>query len=161
MNGNKGTANAGHSADSGESIADAVDFRLVAFGSLLPDMVDRVLKGPLGVKTHSPHQHLVGHTLAFNVPLVVAGLSLLRIRQDPRLAGVAAASASHILVDPVIRSPGTLLWPALGRGFPEARGLSRRVTMITQIAAAATIGAFALHLWSSGRLPGFITKGRL
>jgi inner membrane protein len=137
-----------------------VDFRLVAVGSLLPDVVDRVLKGPLGVRTRSPHQHLLGHTLIFNVPLILAGVSLLRRRRDARLASVAAASATHLLVDPVIRSPGTLFWPALGVQFPEARGLSRPLTALTQVVAALTIGAVAFNLWRSGRLPAFLTNGR-
>jgi hypothetical protein len=143
------------------STHEAVDFRLVAVGSLLPDMVDRVLRGPMGIRTQSPHQHLLGHTLLLNVPLLIAGLSVLRRQRDPRLASIAAASATHLLVDPVIRSPGTLFWPALGTRFPEARGLSRPLTALTQIAAALAIGAVGLNLWRSGRLQAFLTSGRL
>jgi hypothetical protein len=143
-----------------ESIFDAVDFRLVAAGSLLPDMVDRALRRA-GVRTTSPHQHLVGHTVAFNAAITAAGVSLIASRRDPRLMGVAAAAISHILVDPVIRSPKTLFWPLLGRRFPEARGLNRPVTAVTQILAAVAVGATALHLARSGRLPEFIGSGRL
>jgi LexA-binding, inner membrane-associated putative hydrolase len=140
------------------SLAESVDFRLVAAGSLLPDMVDRALRR-IGVRTYSPHQHLIGHRLVFNVPLMLAGVSLMKRRRDPRLLAIAAAAFTHLLVDPVIRSPRTLLWPFLGREFPEARGLSRPLTAVTQVAAALTIGAAAFQLVRRGRLREFITHG--
>jgi membrane-bound metal-dependent hydrolase YbcI (DUF457 family) len=123
-------------------------------------MVDRAVRN-FGVRTRSPHQHLVGHSLLFNAPLVFAGVSLMRRKRDPRLLSVAAAALSHLLVDPVIRSPRTLFWPILGLEFPEARGLNRPLTAVTQIAAALTIGAIAWRLARSGRIGEFITSGRL
>lgn len=158
----------GHSADgqnanqgSARPATDAVDFRLVAAGSLLPDMVDRALTAGFGVRKRSPHQHLLGHTLAFNAPIIVAGVSLMRRTGDPRLLSVAGAALTHLLVDPVIRSPRTLLWPVLGLEFPNARGLNRPLTALTQIAAALTIAAATWQLARSGRLGEFITSGRL
>jgi len=68
---------------------------------------------------------------------------------------------THLLVDPVIRSPDTLFWPLLGFEFPAARGLSRRVTVVTQIAAAAVVVITALALQRRDRLGEFITSGRL
>lgn len=141
--------------------AKAVDFRLVAAGSLLPDMVDRALTAGFGVRKRSPHQHLVGHTLIFNAPIIFAGVSLMRRTGDPRLLGVAGAALTHLLVDPVIRSPRTLLWPVLGLEFPDARGLNRPLTAFTQIAAALTIAAATWQLARSGRLGEIITSGHL
>ena len=142
------------------TLTEAVDFRLVAAASLLPDMVDRVLTRGFGVRKRSPHQHLLGHTLAFNAPIIVAGASLMRRTGDPRLLSVAGAALTHLLVDPVIRSPGTLLWPLLGLEFPDARGLSRPLTALTQIAAAVAIAAATWQLARNGRLGEFITNGR-
>jgi len=142
------------------SHATSLDFRLVAAGSLVPDMVDRALRR-IGVRTHSPHQHLVGHSLVFNIPLLVAGLSLWQRSGDPRLLGLAAAAVTHLLVDPVIRSPRTLFWPVLGLDFPEARGLNRPLTALTQVAAALTIGAAAWQLARRGGLGDFIANGRI
>jgi hypothetical protein len=85
----------------------------------------------------------------------------MKRRRDPRLLGIAAAAFTHLLVDPVIRSPRTLFWPLLGLQFPEARGLSRSVTALTQVAAALTIGAAAWQLARRGRLREFITNGHL
>jgi hypothetical protein len=158
----------GHSAngqnakqDSARPATNAIDFRLVAAASLLPDMVDRALTMGFGIRKRSPHQHLLGHTLAFNAPIIVAGASLMSRNGDPRLLSVAGAALTHLLVDPVIRSPRTLLWPLLGREFPDARGLNRPLTSLTQIAAALTIAAATWQLARSGRLGEFITNGRL
>jgi hypothetical protein len=153
----------GRNTDQGSALlaTDAIDFRLVAAGSLLPDIVDRVLTRAFGVRKRSPHQHLLGHTLAFNAPIIIVGLSLMRRTGDPRLLSVAGAALSHLLVDPVVRSPRTLLWPLLGLEFPDARGLNLPLTVLTQIAAALTIAATTWRLARSGRLGKFISNGRL
>jgi LexA-binding, inner membrane-associated putative hydrolase len=155
------SANGMNAGQSSASPANAVDFRLVAAASLLPDMVDRALTAGFGVRKRSPHQHLLGHTLAFNAPIIFAGVSLMRRTGDPRLLSVAGAAMTHVLVDPVIRSPRTLLWPLFGLEFPDARGLNRPLTALTQIAAALTIAAATWQLARSGRLGEFITNGRL
>jgi LexA-binding, inner membrane-associated putative hydrolase len=140
--------------------AGTIDYRLVALGSLLPDMVDRAIRAASG-RTWSRDQHLLGHTLLLNAPVVVAGISLARRRQDARLLVVGAAAMTHLLVDPVIRSPRTLLWPLLGRDFPESRGLNRPLTMLTQIGAAAAVLATLFTLQRRGRLSDFIARGSL
>jgi hypothetical protein len=138
-----------------------VDYRLVAAGSLFPDMVDRALRAALRPRSGSRDQHLLGHTLLLNAPLVLAGIGLFRRHRDTKLLAVGTASMTHLLVDPVIRSPRTILWPILGLTFPEARGLNRTLTILTQVAAAAAILVTAVRLQRSGRLLEFITSGRL
>jgi len=147
-------------ADQG-SFAEPIDYRLVAFGSLLPDMVDRVIRAASRRKSWTRDQHLLGHTLLLNAPVVFAGISLARGRRDARLLGVGAAAMTHLLVDPVIRSPRTLLWPLLGVAFPESRGLNRPLTILTQVAAAAAVLATLLTLQRHGRLNDFIARGSL
>jgi len=142
------------------SFAGPIDYRLVALGSLLPDMVDRAMRAASG-RTWSCDQHLLGHTLLLNAPVVVAGITLARRRQDARLLAVGAAAMTHLLVDPVIRSPRTLLWPLFGLAFPESRGLNRPLTMLTQIAAASALLATLFTLQREGRLTDFIARGSL
>jgi inner membrane protein len=152
--------NPGTPGKDGETIAERIDYRLVALGSLLPDMVDRCVRA-VSTRKWSRDQHLVGHTLLLNAPVVLAGITLAKQHRDARLLGMGAASLSHLLVDPVIRSPRTLLWPLLGVGFPESRGLSRPITMLTQVAAGMTVLATLLALHRRGRLNDFIAKGWL
>jgi hypothetical protein len=140
--------------------AEAIDYRLVALGSLLPDMVDRAIRAAGGRKW-SRDQHLLGHTILLNAPVVLAGISLARRRRDARLLAIGAAAITHLLVDPVIRSPRTLLWPLLGFDFPESRGLSRPLTLLTQIVAGVAVLATIFSLQRRGRLNNLISRGSL
>jgi len=85
----------------------------------------------------------------------------LRRYGDAKLLSVSGASMTHLLVDPVIRSPATLLWPLFGLEFPAARGLSSRLTALTQVAAATTVAMTILALQRQNRLGQFIRSGRL
>jgi hypothetical protein len=147
-------------AERSASLHTPIDYRLVALGSLLPDMVDRVIRAATK-REWSRHQHLLGHSLLLNAPAVAAGIGLARRRRDPRLLGFAAASITHLAVDPVIRSPQTLLWPLFGAAFPESRGLNRTLTILSQIAAGIAVSAAIFGLQRRGRLNDFIAKGWL
>jgi len=138
-----------------------IDYRLVAVGSLLPDLVDRAQRAVFRVRRSSPDQHFLGHTLLLNLPLLFAGVSVLRRSGDSRLLVVSAAAMTHLLVDPVIRSPATLFWPLLGLEFPAARGLSPRLTALTQVVAAIAVMVTVLALQRRNRLGDFIRSGRL
>lgn len=89
---------------------------LVAFGSQLPDLVDKPLGWYLGVL---PAGRSLAHSLLFAVPVTVAALLLAR-RLDRPQQGVAFAVGmlSHLLTDslPALwRDVGAdyLLWPLL------------------------------------------------
>jgi hypothetical protein len=140
--------------------AEPIDYRLVALGSLLPDMVDRAIRAA-SRRTWRRDQHLLGHTLLLNAPVVVAGIGLARRRRDARILGVGAAAMTHLLVDPVIRSPHTLLWPLFGLAFPESRGLNRPLTILTQLTAGAVVLATLFTLQRRGRLNDLIARGKL
>jgi hypothetical protein len=110
------------------SLADAIDYRLVAVGSLLPDMVDRSLRAAAGGASWSRDQHLLGHTLLLNSPLILAGIGLAMRHKDVKLLAIGTAAMTHLLVDPVIRSPRTLLWPLLGVAFQLEGSMASHVT---------------------------------
>ena len=137
------------------------DYRLVAMGSLLPDLVDRAQRAAFRTRRSSPDQHFLGHTLLLNLPLLFAGIYFLRRHGDAKLLSVSGAAMTHLLVDPVIRSPATLLWPLFGLEFPAARGLSSRLTALTQVAAATTVAMTILALQRQNRLGQFIRSGQL
>lgn len=149
----------GREGDS-ENPVMAIDYRLVAFGSVLPDMIDRVQRAAVGPRSGSKEQHLLGHTLLLNLPLVFAGAQLAR-RGDWRLLAVGAAAVTHLLADPVVRSPRTLFWPLLGLRFPEAPGLGKGLTVLSQIAAGGVAVSTIIRLQKQGRLQRLLSSGRL
>jgi hypothetical protein len=84
------------------------DYRLVLFGTLLPDIIDKPLGYVLGLEGR-----IWGHTLVFL--FVVLALSFA-----PRLWSmrfVAFGVGTHYLVDRLWESPRILLYPAFGWSF--------------------------------------------
>ena len=95
------------------------DYRIVAFGALLPDLIDKPLKWYL-FPDSLPDSHVYGHTLLLSAILIALGMVFAWRRGDTRLLGLGLGCLTHPLVDPVILYPGTLFWPALGTTFPDA-----------------------------------------
>jgi hypothetical protein len=86
----------------------AFDYRLVLFGSLLPDIIDKPLGYLLGLEGR-----IWAHTLVFLFAVLVLsfapGLWSLRF--------VAFGVGTHYLVDRLWESPRILLYPAFGWSF--------------------------------------------
>lgn len=140
--------------------SDAIDFRLVALGSLLPDLVERILRRSVFRGTRDGNEHTLGHTLLLNLGILIAGARLAE-RGDARFLSVGTGALTHLLVDPVIRAPRTLFWPLLGFSFPHVRGLGTLPTIATQVAAGAVVVGVAQALARRGHLRRFLFSGRL
>ena len=144
-----------------QRIASAVDYRLVALGGLLPDLVDKPLGGIVFRGFFDGNGHLIGHTLLFALLILLPGLYLWQRARDPRLAAVGVADLSHLLVDPVNHSPGTFFWPLLGTDFPEVTFLGTKLTVLEESIAAVLILGVAYALYRGRRLQQFVLTGRL
>ncbi len=88
---------------------DAVDFRLVLLGSILPDLIDK----PLGAILHLDAR-LWAHSLLFLA--ILLALSLWPALRGLRWVGFG--DAVHLLVDLMWQQPMVALWPLLGVAFP-------------------------------------------
>jgi hypothetical protein len=111
----------------GSDPSSAIDLRIVAVGSLLPDAIDKPLSR-IGVEAFSYEAtsgHTIGHTLLLSALVIAAGLLLSR-RGEPRLLWFGLGSFTHLLVDPVVLYPGVLFWPASGWDFPFSHGIPSR-----------------------------------
>jgi membrane-bound metal-dependent hydrolase YbcI (DUF457 family) len=137
------------------------DYRLVALGALLPDIIDK----PLGwwILNDPAYEHSFAHSLLFVAILTLPGLLLAR-RGDRRLLSIAFGDTMHLLSDPVMRAPGILFWPLLGWSFDRALGyaipgaidLTRLDAIATAIAAVVL-----LRLWYRDHLRALLRLGRL
>lgn len=139
----------------------AIDYRLVALGSLLPDLVDKALGRYLLRDRLDGNDHTLGHTFLFNLAILLPGLAIVARRGDPRLLSVGIAAFTHLLVDPVIRAPRTIFWPLFGLEFPHVRGLGPLATVATQAAAALVMFRVARTLREKRALGRFLSAGRL
>lgn len=90
----------------------AVDYRLVIFGSLLPDIIDKPLWFFSGGAI-LPSGYGYGHTFLFNLVLFVIGIILVR-RSKSGLLIISLSSFMHLICDEIWNVPVTLWWPLLG-----------------------------------------------
>jgi hypothetical protein len=137
------------------------DYRLVALGAWLPDIIDK----PLGwwILDDPAYEHSFAHSLLFIWILTLPGLILAR-RGDRRLLSVAFGDAMHVLCDPVMRTPETLFWPLWGWSFDGLLGYAFEVPidLLRWDPVFAAFGAVVLlRLWHRDRLRGLLLLGRL
>ena len=88
-------------------LKSAVDFRLLVFMALLPDIIDRVLY--VFVIPDAQSGRLIAHTLVFQLALFAV---LVMIRRDLWIYGLAAVM--HLAFDAQTLSPEQAFWPLLG-----------------------------------------------
>jgi len=92
-----------------------MDYRLIAIGSLLPDIIDK----PLGmIILPLNNGRIFGHTLLFILILLLIGL---KYRKSLFLS---FASFCHLIEDRMWNEPETFFWPLLGFEFPAKEHLS-------------------------------------
>ncbi len=142
---------------------EAVDFRLVLLGSVLPDLIDKPLAAVL---------HLSGRMWAHSL-LFLAGILALSLWPVLRgLRWVGFGDAVHLLVDLIWQEPMVALWPLLGVAFPagEQSVDSYLVILLTdpyvqfgEIVGGVILLAAAWYyrMFSWARLKQFLRDGRL
>ena len=112
---------AGYKSVSGRKFSTAakmIDYRILAIGAMLPDIIDKplsliALPGVLDGVTRN-----IGHTLLFSLLL----LFIRRLNSGRKLnflLPLAIGSALHLLLDGMFTIPSTLLWPFMGWEFVD------------------------------------------
>ena len=96
----------------------SIDYRMVLLGSLLPDIVDKPLAFWLLPELVNHNTRGIGHTLVFNVGLLVIALLLLQLVRSYWPLIFALASLGHLLLDQMWQVPRKLLWPFYGWSLP-------------------------------------------
>ena len=142
------------------SIADAVDYRLVALGALLPDLIDKPI-GWVLVPNPDAGGPPIGHSLFGGLALLPPGPYLLGWRGKAGLALVGAAHLSHVFSDSVTHVPRSLLWPFISLDIPWNGILLRSSNIGAEVLAFAVL-LFALRaLRTQGHLKRLLYEGRL
>jgi hypothetical protein len=142
--------------------APEIDYRMVALGSILPDLIDKPLKWFI-FRKQLPDDHLWGHTLLFSASLVAAGLWLAR-RGDSRLLALGLGSLTHPFVDPVVERPANLFWPLFGGKFPRGASSPGLGSYSVPAEALLIAGSFLGHSKSEtvrGWLRRLIRRGEV
>jgi len=146
---------------------DAVDYRLVIAGSLLPDIVDKpvwlLVAGDASLSGRG-----YTHTLLFNLVLLLGGVVLVRLNKTWPLV-ISLASLMHLVLDQIWTSPAVMLWPLLGplpaletAGWLHGifQGLfSYPGVYIPELIGLLIVLLFAYRLMVEKRVFGFIRDG--
>ncbi|WP_445474228.1 metal-dependent hydrolase [Methanococcoides methylutens] len=93
------------------------DYRYIAFGALLPDILDKLIGRVIFAETIG-NGHIIGHTLVFSLVITLLGYYRYRLGNDTRIFQIAGACYFHLLEDRMWNAPETFFWPALGLDFP-------------------------------------------
>ncbi|MDD3042620.1 MAG: metal-dependent hydrolase [Methanosarcinaceae archaeon] len=96
------------------------DYRYVAFGALLPDLIDKPL-GRIILAEAIGGGRIFAHTLLFGCLLLLAGYWLYREKRSSTPLLIPGAAFCHLLEDRMWNSPNVFLWPLFGREFPKDR----------------------------------------
>jgi hypothetical protein len=134
------------------------DYRFAALGALVPDLIDKPLErlGIAGV----PDGHTFAHTLLFTSVLIGSGMIVARKRRDTRLLLLGLGSLTHLLVDPVIIYPRTLLWPFFGWDFGRSNGIPGvYLALFDAVLVAAGLAALARSPTLRERAKTFVRSG--
>jgi membrane-bound metal-dependent hydrolase YbcI (DUF457 family) len=150
-----------------------IDYRIVLLGSILPDLLDKPV-GRLLFAERFETSRLFGHTLAFDLALVLGIQLFLRGERARRWFVLPIASLLHLALDGMWSHPITLFWPLFGTSFPRMpvenywldvllRPFQHPVEGLKEVAGLALLAylavAFGLH--RPGPRREFLRTGRL
>ncbi|HYR80896.1 MAG TPA: metal-dependent hydrolase [Thermoplasmata archaeon] len=91
--------------------ATRIEYRLVLFGAILPDLIDKPLAYVTGLDSR-----IWAHTFLFL--FAILALSLVPTLRGFRLVGFGVAT--HLLLDQIWNQPAIVWYPAYGWSFPMA-----------------------------------------
>ena len=100
------------------SLANRLDIRFLLVGSMLPDIIDK----PVGVyffrETFS-NGRIFSHTLLFLVVITIAGFLIKKYSGKTWGLALSFGTLFHFILDEILLTPKTLLWPLYGFGFEK------------------------------------------
>ncbi|NPE30827.1 metal-dependent hydrolase [Methanococcoides sp. SA1] len=116
-------------------IRKRIDYRFVAIGALLPDLIDKLI-GRLFFEEIFANGRIFAHTFLFVIALFLLGVFIYRQQREngSGMIVLSFASLMHLLQDRMWTVPQTFLWPALGWEFPHGSvygGFSHYLSIVT------------------------------
>ena len=150
-----------------------IDYRFVAIGSILPDLIDKPIGG-FFFRNEFHNSRLFGHTLLFSGILLVIGLFLMikNKNRSNKIFLLGICSLIHQGLDSMWLYPGILYWPLYGWKFPTrpegnwvesslGKLLTDPYVYIPEVIGAAIIAYYASRVIAKGTIKEFFKYGRL
>jgi inner membrane protein len=153
-----------------KALSGFLDIRLLLFGSLFPDIIDKPLEF-IGFG----NGRSITHTLLISLVFLVTGFFVNVNYKKTWLVVIALGMCSHLILDLMWLNPHTLFWPVYGWSFPtpeQGIGLAQFSlwwsTLTTNLTVDITEGLGAAVLlfeaWiiaSQREIKLFVTKGKI
>ena len=151
---------------------DHIDYRAVAIGSVLPDLIDKPI-GLLLSGIYTYESRAFGHSLLFALCLGVLTLILrFRSKAGPFLSVFFICVIFHDLLDEMWRQPETLFWPLFGwnfshesdlawRRFVQFIGYRHRLLDVLDNISVVILLFFFMRLALAGKITTFFRSGKL
>ncbi len=148
----------------------ALDYRLVIVGSLLPDIIDKLLGFIILPQVFSSGR-IFAHTLLFSVVLLVGGLFLFFRYHRIWLLTLSGCFIMHLILDYMWLRPVELFWPLYGWHFDKAdlpgwvprmlQELRAAPTFVPEIIGILIVALFAYQVWRRKKIGSFLRYGRI
>lgn len=126
-----------------------MDIRLLLFGSLLPDIIDKPL-GNIILRDTLDNSRIYSHTLLFAVIISLLAFYLWKGKGQLWLLPVAVGVIMHLVLDQMWLKHCTLLWPLCGGDFtpvgidPEYDGILNELVTTPSLYITEAIGGLIL-----------------
>ncbi|AKA69560.1 metal-dependent hydrolase [Clostridium scatologenes] len=148
-----------------------IDYRVVAIGSVLPDIIDKPI-GAYFFRSTFHNSRIFAHSLVFSIFLIILGAYFFKRSRNNRIITLGVCSLIHQILDSMWLYPGILFWPAYGLKFPtrpEGNWIaSNVVNLLTnpfvygpEILGVIIIGYYFIKLFINKRVKEFLKTGRL
>jgi len=154
-----------------DSLASRFDIRLLLIGSLLSDIIDKMI-GQVFFKETFSNGRIFAHTLLFLILLTAAGFYFYQRRSQTRPLTLAFGTLTHLIFDQMWHVPQTLFWPLFGFALVKidlsnwipgmlSAMLTAPSVYVPELAGGAILAWFALTLLHRRKIYAFIRYGRI
>ncbi|AKN29780.1 hydrolase [Clostridium carboxidivorans P7] len=148
-----------------------IDYRLVAIGSILPDIIDKPI-GAYFFRSTFHNSRIFAHSLVFSMFLIILGSYYFKRSKNNGFITLGVCSLIHQILDSMWLYPGILFWPAYGLKFPTrpegnwlamniANLLRNPAVYMPEIIGAIIVGYYFIMLVKNKRVKEFLKSGRL
>jgi inner membrane protein len=153
------------------SLSHYLDIRWLLVGSLIPDIIDKLV-GQYIFRDTFNNGRIFAHTLLFLIVISAVGIFLYKKQRRTWMLAIAAGTFTHLILDEMWQTPVTLFWPLLGFSFPtiELEGWARSIwetlfsdphVYVPEIVGLVILLVLGIYLIKRRGLGAFLKSGKV
>jgi len=123
-----------------------IDYRVVLFASVLPDIIDKPA-ALLLMRSHTVNTRLFGHTLIFTLLLIITGYIYSTINNNSNVLILGLCSFIHLILDSMWLFPHTFLYPLYGFKFPLQLQMGNFPNYLSEVFSLPILSGFEVIGW--------------